>query len=135
MTEVTGSCLCGNVSYKGDVDVKMVINCHCTDCQQATGSVHGTMVFVAEDAVEISDTVSHYSHPADSGNTLTKLFCGKCGSQVAGKNTGREGVIGLRAGCIDQKELITPGANIYCDSAVPSTAMDPELKQFPGMPS
>lgn len=134
MTEVTGSCLCGNVSYKGDVEVKMVINCHCTDCQQATGSAHGTMVFVAEDAVEISDTASTFSHPADSGNTLTKIFCGKCGSQVAGKNTGRAGVIGLRAGCLDQKDLVQPGANIYCDSAIPSTAMDPDLKKFPGMP-
>jgi hypothetical protein len=92
------------------------------------------MVFVAADSVEISDTVSHYSHPADSGNTLTKMFCGKCGSQVAGKNTGREGVIGLRAGCLDQKELIKPGANIYCDSAVPTTSMNPDLKQFPQMP-
>lgn len=135
MTEVTGSCLCGYVSYKGDVDVKMVINCHCTDCQQATGSVHATMVFVAEDAVEMSGAVSEYSHPADSGNTLTKMFCGKCGSQVAGKNTGRSGVLGLRAGCLDQKDLVQPGANIYCDSAINSTAMDSELKQFSGMPS
>jgi len=117
MTEVTGSCLCGYVSYKGDVDVKMVINCHC------------------KDAVEMSGAVSEYSHPADSGNTLTKMFCGKCGSQVAGKNTGRSGVLGLRAGCLDQKDLVQPGANIYCDSAINSTAMDSELKQFSGMPS
>lgn len=134
MTEISGSCLCGNVSYKGDAEIKMVINCHCSDCQQATGSAHGTMAFVADDAVEISGDASEYSHPADSGNTLTKIFCGKCGSQIAGKNTGREGVIGLRAGCMDQKDLIQPGANIYCDSAIPSTAMDPELKKFPGMP-
>ncbi len=134
MTEITGSCLCGNVSYKGDTEIKMMINCHCTDCQQATGSVHGTMVFVAEDAIEFSGDTSIYDHPADSGNTLSKIFCGNCGSQVAGKNTGRAGMLGLRAGCIDQKDLIKPGANIYCDSAIPSTAMDAELKQFPGMP-
>ena len=134
MAEISGSCLCGNVSYKGDAEVKMVINCHCTDCQQATGSVHGTMVFVAEDQVEFSGEASVYDHPADSGNTLSKIFCGKCGAQVAGKNTGRAGMVGLRAGCLDQKDLITPGANIYCDSAVPSTAMDPDLKQFPAMP-
>jgi hypothetical protein len=134
MTEITGSCLCGNVSYKGDGEIKMVINCHCTDCQQATGSSHATMVFVSEDAVEFTGETSRFDHPADSGNTLTKIFCGTCGSQVAGKNSGRQGVIGLRAGCVDQKELIKPGANIYCDSAIPSTAMDPKLKKFPAMP-
>lgn len=134
MTELSGACLCGDVTYKGEGDVKMVINCHCTDCQQATGSVHATMVFVAEEDVKFSGNKAQYDHPADSGNTLSKIFCGKCGSQVAGKNTGRAGVLGLRAGCLDQKDLVLPGANIYCDSAIPSTAMDPDLKKFPGMP-
>ena len=134
MAEISGSCLCGNVSYMGEGDVKMVVNCHCSDCQKATGSVHATMLFVAEDAVKFSGNLSSYDHPADSGNTLSKLFCASCGSQVAGKNTGREGMLGLRAGCLDQKDLVMPGANIFCDSAVPSTAMDPELKKFPGMP-
>lgn len=134
MTEISGSCLCGNVSYKGEGEVKMAINCHCTDCQKATGSSQGTMVFVTDDNLVMSDSVSEFSHPADSGNILTKLFCNKCGSQVAGKNTARAGMIGLRAGCLDQKELVQPGANIYCESAIASTAMNPDLKQFPKMP-
>jgi len=134
MTEVSGTCLCGNVSYSGDADVKMVINCHCSDCQKATGSVHGTMVFVEEDKITFSGDASNFDHPADSGNILTKIFCSSCGSQLAGKNTGRAGVIGLRAGTLDQKELINPGANIYCDSAIASTPMAEGTKQFPKMP-
>ncbi|MDJ0612784.1 MAG: GFA family protein [Rhizobiaceae bacterium] len=134
MQEITGSCLCGKVSIAADADIKMVINCHCLDCQNVTGSVHGTLVFVEETSVNVSGELSAFDHPADSGNTLTKFFCGTCGSQVMGKNTGRPGMVGLRAGIIDQKDLIKPGANIYCDSAVPSTAMDPELKSFPKMP-
>lgn len=133
MTEITGSCLCGNVSYKGDCEVKMVINCHCTDCQQATGSSYGTMLFVAEDTVNITGTVSKFDHPADSGNTLTKIFCGDCGSQVAGKNSARAGMIGLRAGCLDQKGLVEPSFNIYTDSAIPSTPMNRELKMYAKM--
>jgi len=134
MTEINGSCLCGNISYKGDVDIKMVINCHCKDCQQVTGSVHGTLVFVAEDEIEISGSPKEFQHPADSGNTLTKFFCNDCGSQLFGKNTGRAGMIGIRGGTIAQKELVTPGANIYCESAIPSTPMAEDAKQFPKMP-
>lgn len=134
MTKLSGSCLCGDISYSADAEIKMVINCHCTDCQQATGSVHGTMVFVEEDKVEMSGSAATFDHGADSGNTLTKIFCGKCGSQVAGKNSGRAGVMGIRAGTLDQKDLITPGANIYCESAVPSTPMAEGTKQFPKMP-
>ena len=134
MTEISGSCLCGDVSYSGDADVKMVINCHCSDCQKATGSVHGTMVFVEDDKISVSGNAASFDHPADSGNTLTKIFCSKCGSQVAGRNTGRAGVIGIRAGTLDQKDLVNPGANIYCDSAIPSTPMAEGTKQFPKMP-
>jgi len=134
MEKITGSCLCGNVSVAAESDIKMVINCHCTDCQNATGSVHGTMVFVEEAALEVSGETSSFDHPADSGNTLSKVFCPNCGSQIMGKNTGRQGVVGLRAGIIDQKNLIRPGANIYCESAIASTVMDAELKAFPKMP-
>ena len=134
MEKITGSCLCGSVSISAEPDVKMVINCHCTDCQNATGSVLGTMVFVAEDSVEVTGDLNAFEHQADSGNTLTKMFCPKCGSQVMGKNTGRKGVVGLRAGVLDQKDLIKPGANIFCESAVPTTAMDSNLKSFPKMP-
>lgn len=134
MGNISGSCLCGDISIAADADVKMVINCHCIDCQNVTGSVHGTMVFIEEAALQVSGEPVSFDHQADSGNTLTKMFCSKCGSQMMGKNTGRPGMVGLRAGIIDQKELIKPGANIYCESSVPSTAMDPAIKAFPKMP-
>lgn len=112
----------------------MVINCHCTDCQKATGSVHGTMIFVEEDKLTVKGKPSTFDHGADSGNTLTKFFCGNCGSQLMGKNTGRAGMVGLRAGTLDQKDLIKPGADIFCDSAVRSTPLSANTKHFPKMP-
>jgi len=134
MTKLSGSCLCGAVSYEGDTEIKMTINCHCTDCQKITGSMHGTMIFVQESDVTVSGSPKSFEHKADSGNVLTKLFCESCGSQMMGKNTMRPGVIGVRVGTLDQKNQINPTVNIYCDSAIPSTSMDPELKSFPKMP-
>lgn len=134
MTEISGQCLCGSVSYKGDTDVKMVINCHCDDCRKATGSVYGTLLFVAENDIDISGETSEYKHTSDSGNVLTKIFCPKCGSQVFGRNSIREGVMVIRAGTVDQKDLVQPGINVYCSSAIPSTPVDPETKQFEKMP-
>ncbi len=134
MTNLSGQCLCGEVSYSGDTEIKMIINCHCHDCQQATGSVHGSLVFVEEAGITVKGSPSEFKHPADSGNTLTKVFCGNCGSQVIGRNSGRAGVIGLRAGTLDQKELIQPSINVYCSRALDSTPIDPETKQFEKMP-
>jgi hypothetical protein len=33
MAEITGKCLCGDISFSGDVDIKMMANCHCKDCR------------------------------------------------------------------------------------------------------
>lgn len=134
MTEMTGSCLCGAISYATDTDIKMSINCHCTDCQKITGSVHATQVFVMEKALTISGEPKVFEHTADSGSRLTKLFCDKCGAQVFSRNSTREGVIGIRAGSIEQKDVIQPTVNIFCSSAVPSTPVDPALKAFPRAP-
>lgn len=131
MTELTGSCLCGAISYTGDTDIKMAVNCHCTDCQKITGSVLGTQLFVMEEALTISGEPKVFEHTADSGSRLSKLFCDKCGAQVFSRNSKREGVMGIRAGSIDQKDVIQPTINIFCTSAVPSTPIDPALKTFP----
>ncbi|MEO0327458.1 MAG: GFA family protein [Pseudomonadota bacterium] len=134
MTKLTGSCLCEKVTFKGDADIKAIINCHCDDCQKVTGSVHGTLMIVPQSDIEMVGEPSTFEHVADSGNQLTKIFCSSCGSQVAGLNTGRPGMMTLRAGSIDQKELVKPAMNIYCNSAIETTPMDSELKTFPKMP-
>ena len=134
MTKLSGSCLCGAVSYEADCDIALALNCHCTDCQNATGSVFGTNVFVSEDEVTVTGTPSEYDHVSDRGAKMTKIFCPTCGSQLMGRKSGRAGMLSLRAGCLDQKDAIKPSMNIFCDSAVPSTVMDGALKTFPKMP-
>ena len=71
---------------------------------------------------------------ATSAGRVVRKYCGTCGSQVFGTNTMREGVYGIRAGTVHQKDAIKPGMNIYLDSAIPSTPMDPELKTAAKMP-
>ena len=134
MTKLSGSCLCGEVSFSGDMDIKAVINCHCSDCQNATGSAYGTLALMPEAGLEISGSPKNFSHQADSGNTLTKIFCGNCGTQVFGKNSMREGMIGIRAGVVDQKDAVEPMMNIYCDSALTSTPMSEDLPKHAKMP-
>lgn len=134
MSKITGKCLCGNVSFSADTEIKMMANCHCDDCRQATGAAFGTLLFVDEAAVEISGAPKTFSHTADSGAAMEKLFCPDCGSQMFGKNSNRQGMMSVRAGVVDQKELIKPGVNVYLSSKIPSTPVDPELKGFDKMP-
>lgn len=133
MTQISGACLCGSISFSGDVEIARIMNCHCTDCRKATGAAYGTLLFVAEDSVVIDGTPRTYQHKSDRGSEMTKLFCGTCGSQMFTRNSARPGLIGLRAGVVDQTDLVRPGANLFKGSAIASTPMDRDLPAHAGM--
>ena len=134
MPKLSGKCLCGNISFSADTDIKMMANCHCTDCRAATGAAYGTLLFVAEDAVQFSGTPKVFKHKAASGADMEKHFCPDCGSQLFGRNSNRQNVISLRAGVVDQSDLVKPTVNVYLSSKIESTPLDPELKGFDKMP-
>jgi len=41
---VHGSCHCGAISYEATVDTERVTICHCTDCQNLTGTAYRVSV-------------------------------------------------------------------------------------------
>ncbi|MGP1397316.1 MAG: GFA family protein [Inquilinaceae bacterium] len=134
MSHLSGHCLCGAISFHFDGDIARTVNCHCVDCRHATGAAFGTAVFVPADGLRISGEPRAFTHLSDSGSTMTKLFCATCGSQMFGRNSRREGIVGIRAGVIDQVDAVKPAMNVFGVSAIPSTPMDPSLPVFERMP-
>jgi hypothetical protein len=134
MSKITGSCMCGQAKFEADGDIKMMANCHCDDCQRATGAAYATLVSMMSEDIQFTGEVGAYDHKSDAGNTLTKNFCKSCGSPMYGTNTARAGMHALRAGVINEKDLIKPGVNVFCSSAIPSTPRDESLKAFDKMP-
>ena len=134
MAGFSGGCLCGAVRYTSKVDPARVLNCHCVDCRKSTGASYGTNAFVPADQVELTGTLHVYEHSADSGNTMTKHFCPNCGSLVYGTSTGRPNILSIRAGSIDDKDVIKPAANLYLKSRIPATPLDEEIAGWEAMP-
>ncbi|NKB57286.1 MAG: hypothetical protein GKS00_13245 [Alphaproteobacteria bacterium] len=134
MTHLSGKCLCGNVSFSADTDIKLMANCHCSDCRAATGAAYGTLLFVEADALQVTGSPKVFKHTADSGADMEKHFCPDCGSQLFGKNSNRANMVSVRAGVVEQTDLIKPAVNVYMSSKIPSTPVDPELKGFDKMP-
>ena len=125
----SGKCLCGQVSFKSHAEPVLILNCHCEDCRRSTGAVYGTNVMVAEDQVDIHGEVSTFNHKAKSGNIMTKRFCPHCGTLMFGNSSGRTNVVSIRAGTIDQTDIIKPVMNVFVDSKVTSTPMHDDLPQ------
>ena len=92
-------------------------------------------VFVPEDSVQIKGAPKEYQHLADSGNQMTKKFCGNCGAQMFSLGSGRPGIVSIRVGTIDDLNMIQPTINVFVSSKIPSTPMDNSLVTFEKMPS
>ena len=135
MPKLTGTCLCGAVSFKADGLPVFQANCHCKDCRQATEAAFGTLVFMKETDVKVTGPVKSFKHSVENGNVLSKEFCENCGSQMFVKNSARLGLFGLRAGSINEQEHVQPQINVYAGSKMDFTVLDPNLPAPDKMPT
>ena len=69
----TGHCLCGAVQFKIKAEPVMTGQCHCKDCQRASGTGHMSLAFFKADDIEVSGETASYAVTADSGNTNTPV--------------------------------------------------------------
>ena len=133
MTGFSGGCLCGAIRYEVKGDPVRVAHCHCDDCRKATGSSFATNVFVREDDLVVTQgTPRSYSHPADSGNTMTKEFCADCGSQLFGSGSGSTGVKHVKVGTIDDVSAaaIQPQIEVFTSKKMPFIRLNDETEHF-----
>ena len=80
--KISGGCACGAVRYEIAADPQFQGQCQCRDCQRATGTGHADGLGFPENAVALVGTLSFYEVIGDSGKTVSRGFCPKCGSPV-----------------------------------------------------
>ena len=134
MTKLTGQCLCGDISFEADGEIPVMAKCHCTACRQSTGSAYAALMFMKQDDVKITGTPKTFQHKADSGSLMTKHFCSNCGTPMFTQNSSREGMLGLRAGLINEHEEFVPKANVYTSSKMEATVLEDGIPAFEKMP-
>jgi len=83
---IEGTCLCGAVNIKVDEEKNEQIICHCTDCEQTSGSAFSTNILPKDSALHISGPISRYVSKAASGRDVTRTFCSVCGSPISHKS-------------------------------------------------
>lgn len=131
----TGRCLCGACSYEIDGDPIVVAHCHCLDCQKLSGAGHTTGAMFPEASVTLHGKPAAFSLTSESGNTVTRLFCGSCGAPLFGKNTGMPGFITVSVGTIDAPDRLTPQVAVFTRSRRPWDIVDADVASFEAQPS
>jgi hypothetical protein len=122
------------VKYETSAEPVLQGNCHCHQCQRMTGSGYSATLFFPEAAVSISGEVRHYLRTGSSGKEVGRSFCPTCGTPLFGRPGMMPGLLGIRAGTLDDTAMYQPSANIFTRSAAAWDHMDPALANFPQAP-
>ena len=135
-TPITGRCRCGEIVYEFTSEPTRKYLCYCRDCQYFTGT---DKIFVVSGPRKTFN-LSHgrplsYDVVADSGATITRAFCGSCGSslfiypKIDHKYYFEEDdVVCVAAGTLDEPNRYRPDFAVFVSRA-------PEWATFPeGIP-
>jgi hypothetical protein len=117
--KVEGKCHCGQITYEAIVDPEKVTVCHCTDCQILTGSAYRAAVPVPREVFSLrTGQPKIYVKTAESGNKRAQAFCPDCGSPIYSSAIDAPTTYSLRVGCLQQRALLPPRKQIWCQSAL-----------------
>jgi hypothetical protein len=128
-SKISGGCACGAIRYECNADPLMMLNCHCRDCQQASGSAYAAVLAVPKTAVRMRGEPRYYKFIGNAGKAVERGFCPTCGSQVSVKLERLPDVLGLQAGSLDDPSIYRPAMDIFTSSAQHWDHMSPETQK------
>ncbi|HJW41942.1 MAG TPA: GFA family protein [Rhizomicrobium sp.] len=129
-----GGCRCGAVRYAVSAEPLAVMDCHCRDCQHASGGGFSTVAVVPAPAFKLTKgTPRRFTVQGDSGRDVTRVFCGTCGSPLFSEPPGGT-IMVVKAGSLDDPSWLVMTGAIYTASAQPWAHIDPDKVRFEKMP-
>jgi hypothetical protein len=126
--KLSGGCACGAIHYDCNADPVAMFNCHCRDCQRASGSAYAAIVSFRKlrcRCVESRGITKSLAAPAKRSNAV---FCPTCGSHVTDKLERLPNILALQAGSLDDPSMYRPMMDVFTSSAQPWDHMDPKLQ-------
>lgn len=127
MSDRTGSCLCGAVTYTVTGEPIVARICWCRDCQKISGNGTANAIFPSA-AIEVSGTTYCFASSADSGNRISRHFCPGCGAHLFANSSATPQYRAIRIGTLHDPSSIRPEVNIWVSSAPAWACLDVTMK-------
>lgn len=129
-----GGCACGKLRYEASGEPVASNHCQCRDCQQTSGTGHGSLMVFPRAAVELTGEATQWSKIADSGLPKTRAFCPTCGSPVYITVEVAPDIVAIHAASLDDPGRFNPQVITYAIRSLPWDAYDPALPTFDRLP-
>jgi hypothetical protein len=106
-------CSCGAVVLSLPGPSRLVVACHCIDCQRRTGAPFGVGAFYPAEVVTVSGTPREFARNAASGGKVLNYFCPNCGSTIYWKADNLPALIGVAVGAMADPKHPTPIRSVF----------------------
>ena len=106
-------CNCGGLRVQTSADPKLVLMCHCEECQRRTGGPFGVSAYFSEDDVSITGDATKYERISDTGRTVSGYFCPTCGTTVHWRAGFRPEFVGVAVGCFTDPDFPPPQRAVH----------------------
>jgi hypothetical protein len=113
-----GRCLCGAVRYEVQGPPGPAVLCHCRMCRRASGSAFAANASVRADRLRWLAGVELVREFASSP-AQRRGFCGRCGAPLYARIVGRDDVLRIRLGSLEDDPGIRPVAHVHVASRAP----------------
>ncbi|WP_417551596.1 GFA family protein [Marinomonas fungiae] len=110
---ISGSCQCGGVTYQLLAAPKMVVACHCKECQKLSTSAFSITAMVDASDLVIQGELKDWSRVAESGNTAAAKFCPTCGNRIYHYDPVKPEAIKLKPSNLSDTSIIQPTAHAW----------------------
>ena len=125
-------CSCGALTLALSQPAKLVVACHCVDCQRRTGAPFGVGAFYPVDTVAISGTAKQFTRDAASGGKVHAYFCPNCGSTVCWKADNLPSLIGVAFGALAAPKRPAPERSVFEQSKQDWVQIGGAVEHFQG---
>jgi hypothetical protein len=118
---IDGGCYCGDITYEAEADPTQTRICHCTDCQQLTGTAFRMVVATPKGSFKLlTGAPTAFLKTAESGSVREHGFCPSCGTPLYSTAPGPgPKAYGVRVGTIRQWDQFVPTLQVWTRSEQP----------------
>jgi hypothetical protein len=109
--------------------------CHCLHCQTTSGSAFGLHALLPEAAIAVTGPVVTYEHEGTANTPSRQRLCAECYTRISNSNAAAPGLVILRAGTLDDSNLLEPVAHIWVKRKQPWVAIPEDVRSWPESPT
>lgn len=131
-----GGCACGSLRYECDMAPVAMFNCHCRDCQRASGGTFVSVALVQDSAVRLLKGSPKYHRViGESGRWTDRGFCADCGTPLFAKGEVAPGYLSIKPGSFDDSSWFKPTIDTWAPHAPTWLHLDPDLPKTAQTPN